>query len=150
MFEMTMPTIESSAPAAPSPNTCGEGLASYAPLPAGMAALIDALAETLEAHLPGVEESDPTNRPEREAYTGLARTYREIAAHLRTAAEEMDGYRTLPMGRHDVQVMAGPRAIDAFQAYVQREKELLALLQSAVTRDEPMLHDLVAMAASPD
>ena len=51
----------------------------------------------------------------------------------------MAGYRDLPMGKHDEQALADPKGLEAFEAFVAAERELLALLQRSVERAERML-----------
>lgn len=119
--------------------TCGKGLAEHSALPAALAELEDALAENLEVHQGTLDLSDPNARKELDAYASLASQHRSIASRLRAAAEEMAGYRSLPMARHDDRRLADPRLIKAFARFVKAERELLAQVQRAVDRDQQML-----------
>jgi hypothetical protein len=69
----------------------------------------------------------------------LERAYRNVAAELRAAGEQMAGYRELPMGKHDELRLGDPKVVDAFEAFVKRERETLDLLQAVLDRDETML-----------
>jgi hypothetical protein len=51
----------------------------------------------------------------------------------------MAGYRDLPMGHHDMDVMAGLEALAAFEGYVQAKRELMTLLLETLSQDEEML-----------
>jgi hypothetical protein len=51
----------------------------------------------------------------------------------------MNGFRDLPMGRHDMTVMSDARSVDAFEKLVKTRQELLALLQRMTDQDEKML-----------
>jgi hypothetical protein len=119
--------------------TCGQGLAEHSALPAKLGELIDAVAENLEVHLAALDPTDEATEPERAAYVELTRQHRDLAARLRTIGREMAGYRDLPMGRHDPSAMASPRVFAAFEAFVQREEELLALFHYRLAEDRQML-----------
>jgi hypothetical protein len=43
------------------------------------------------------------------------------------------------MGAHDLTVMSSPEAVEAFERFVQAERELLALLQERLRQDQEML-----------
>ncbi len=51
----------------------------------------------------------------------------------------MAEYRDLPMGSHDENVMRHPRVEQAFEKFVQRKRELLALLEQSEERDHQLL-----------
>lgn len=129
------------------PATCGEGLAAHSALPAKLGELIAALAENLEVHQSTLDLTDENARKEHDAYVKLGREYRSIAAHLQATAQHMAGYRDLPMARHDERAMASPKVLEAFAKFVTLEQELLALLETAVARDQKML---AGMHARPD
>jgi hypothetical protein len=119
--------------------TCGKGLAEHAALPAKLGELAAAMAENLEIHQTALDLTDEKARKEHEAYVKLAAEFRGIASRLQTTAEQMAGYRDLPMGRHDEQVLAQPKVLEAFARFVKIEEELLALLQRGIERDRKML-----------
>lgn len=119
--------------------TCGKGLAEHSTLPAKLAELVSAMVENLEIHQTSLDLTDENARKELDAYVKLAKEFRDIAARLQATAEHMAGYRNLPMGRHDRQALAGPKVVKAFETFVRLERELLALLQSSVERDQKML-----------
>jgi hypothetical protein len=119
--------------------TCGKGLAHNAVLPARLGELTAALAENLEVHMKALDLSDHSAKQEHDAYTKLAGEHREIAAHLHAVAEQMAGYRDLPMGRHDERAMAAPAVLEAFERFVESKQRLLALLQETAEEDQKML-----------
>jgi|GraSoiStandDraft_38_1057308.scaffolds.fasta_scaffold02198_3 hypothetical protein len=49
------------------------------------------------------------------------------------------GTAELPLGRHNVEVMAGPEPPVAFEHYVQVKRELLELLEEMLPQDNAML-----------
>jgi hypothetical protein len=128
--------------------TCGQGLAEHSSLPAKVGELIDALAENLERHQRALDLTDENARKERDAYMSLASSYRSIASALKKTAAEMAGYRDLPMGRHDMHVMASPEVAGAFVRFVTLEGELAALLQKGLERDLGMLASMRSRGAA--
>jgi hypothetical protein len=119
--------------------TCGRGLAENAALPQKLSELAAALAGVLKTHIEALDLTDKTSRTEHEAYERLARQHHDIAAQLDTTAREMAGYHDMPMGRHDMQRIAGPQPLAAFERYVSVKRELLALLGETLSQDEQML-----------
>ena len=124
--------------------TCGKGLAEYSPLPAVLGDLTDAMAVVLELHMQSLEISDPNTRPERDAYEELASAHRRLATELHATARRMAGYRDLPMGRHDMQMISAPASVDAFSRFVAVEEVVLKLLQSRLEADHRMLDSMGA------
>jgi hypothetical protein len=120
--------------------TCGEGLAANAVLPAKLAELMAAQAEVLERHTRALDPTDAAAQKELDAYTKLERAHRDVASELADLAEEMAGYRELPMGRHDMRVMSDPKGqMEAFRRLVAVERELLALLQTKLEAEGELL-----------
>jgi hypothetical protein len=124
--------------------TCGKGLAEHARLPAKLAELIGAMAEILELHQKTLDRTDDHAREELDAYVSLAKKHRTLAAELRATAEEMAGYRDLPMARHDRKAMTDPKLAESFARFTKAEGELLDQLQTAVGRDRAMLAEMRA------
>ena len=54
------------------------------------------------------------------------------AARLGELSAAMEGYRDLPMGGHDMDVLMDRTSRDVFAAFIQAEEEALALLQTQV------------------
>lgn len=100
-----------------------------------MSALTSAMAAVLEDHLRSVSPSEP----EHAAYASLVADYHSLTTTLQHLADRMANYRDLPMATHDEAALSSPDAVATFERYVQAERELVALLQSWVTRDEAML-----------
>jgi hypothetical protein len=119
--------------------TCGKGLAQHSVIPAKLAELIAALAENLEVHMTALDLTDANARIERDAYENLATAYRQVASQLQATAENMAGYRNLPMGRHDEKAMSDPNVLAAFERFVNLEQAVMALLQEGLERDRQML-----------
>lgn len=119
--------------------TCGKGLAANAALPAKIAELTAAVAEILERHMKALDMSDENSRREHALYDRLSREHRDSAAALADTAERMASARDLPMGAHDMAVMADPAMGAAFERFVRLEEELLQLLQSRLEEDRAML-----------
>ncbi|HYH99912.1 hypothetical protein [Hyalangium sp.] len=128
--------------------TCGKGLAEHSALPAKLGELTAALAENLEIHMKALDLQDPNAREEYDAYVKVAKEHRDIATRLQAAAQQMARYRDLPMGRHDEEAMADPKALEAFEKFVRLEQELLALLQQWVERDRQMLGEIHGTGSS--
>ena len=119
--------------------TCGKGLAENAGLPAKLAQLTDALAEVLELHTRALDLGDIKARREYDVYRKLSREHRDTAAALRATAHEMAGQRSLPMGRHETRTLTDHQAVEALETFVKLERELRALLDERIDRDQGML-----------
>jgi hypothetical protein len=126
------------------PITCGQGLAAHAALPALLAELTDSVAENLELHLKALDLQDEHSRKEHDAYVELAKQHRETAERLRTTADQMTGYRDLPMGRHDETILTEPQVLEAFEHLVKTEEALLALLEERVRQERRLLSEFGA------
>jgi hypothetical protein len=118
--------------------TCGQGLAEHAELHARLGDLLQAMAGNLEAHL-GAVGTDAASQPERAAYESLLATHRRVAAELAALADEMAGYRDLPMATHDMEKMSSAEAVGAFQAFIDAEHSVADLLSDWVARDRQMI-----------
>ena len=120
--------------------TCGKGLAASAGLPAKLAELMGATAEVLERHTRALDPSEAAGREELKAYESLVRLHREAAAQLRGLAAEMEGYRDLPVARHDMAVMQDPQGqAEAFGRVVSIQRELAGLLEQKLKEAEQMM-----------
>ena len=119
--------------------TCGKGLAENSILPARLGSLLHAMAENLEVHTKALDLEDQNSQAEYAAYAGLVQQLREAAAQLESAANQMDGYRDLPMGKHDEQAMTHPRVGETFEKLVRQKHDLLSLLEQTTERDRQLL-----------
>src|SRR5688572_2999694 len=108
--------------------TCGKGLAENAVLPATVGHLITAMANNLHVHMHALDVTDPNSQQEYDAYEKLVGELRQIASQLQWVANEMTGYRDLPMGRHDQVAMTQPTVREAFEQFVAHKEELMGLL----------------------
>jgi len=124
------------------PQACGQGLAEHAELPGKLAVLIESMANVLDTHREALNPRDANSRREDEAYRELSLTHRKVAGELRELARRMEGYRDLPMGRHDEKVTSGPKAVQAFEKFVTVEGQVAALLQRRLIGDRAMLDQM--------
>jgi hypothetical protein len=123
----------------PDQTTCGKGLAENSVLPAKLGKLLAAMAENLEVHTKALDLTDQNSRAEYDAYEELIRELKQISAQLEETANQMAGYRDLPMGRHDEQAMTHPIVHTTFQMFVKQKQELLSLLEETRERDTKLL-----------
>jgi uncharacterized protein YukE len=89
--------------------------------------------------MPALDRTDSNSQREYDAYESLTKQFRQIADQLQKAAQEMAGYRDLPMGRHDEKALTQPRIRTAFENFVQRKQELSDLLEQTTQRDQQLL-----------
>ena len=125
--------------------TCGQGLARHSALTASLGELIASTARVLEVHMKALDPTDDASKPEYEAYRELASAHRRIAIELADTAHRMEGYRTLPMARHDMAQMMSPAPRHAFAGFVNHEQALLSLLESRLAEDRAMLTAMTAV-----
>jgi hypothetical protein len=124
------------------PSTCGQGLASRSDLPRTLGELLGAQARVLEAHVRALDPTDIDARHELDAYAALVVAHRDVADRLTEIANQMAGYRTLPIAPHDDAAMSDSVAQKAFENYVRLERELSASLQQLVAEDQQMLQQM--------
>jgi hypothetical protein len=116
--------------------TCGQGLAENAALPARLAEVIEAMADVLRVHLQALELDDEPAREEHAVYLHLVEEQRQAGGRLRAVAAEMAAARDLPMGRHDAQTMRSPEVGDAYQRFVKARHQLADLLGQLAGQDQ--------------
>ena len=119
--------------------TCGKGLAENSILPAKLSNLIAAMAGNLAVHMKALDLTDSNSQAEYNAYEHLVKQLRQIAVELQWTANEMAGYRDLPMGRHDEIAMTQPEVREIFENFVKQKQELLSLLEGTAERDNQLL-----------
>lgn len=122
--------------------TCGKGIAERSRLTAMLGELVASTARVLEVHMKALDVSDPNSKLEFDAYRDIATAHRRIAADLAGTAERMAGYRTLPMGRHDMAAMMSPAPRHAFAGFVKLEEELATFLTKNLAQDHAMLEQM--------
>jgi len=122
--------------------TCGKGLAEHSVLPAKLAELITSIAKNLELHMETLDLTDPDSRREYNAYQKLVYEHREIADQLKETAVEMEGYGSLPMGKHDQKKLSNPVVINAFKKYTNLEQEVLMILNKQIEQDQEMIAEV--------
>ena len=127
---------------APDQLTCGKGLAENSVLPARMGKLIDAMASNLETHMKALDLTDKDSAADYAAYEGLVKGLQEAALRLQLTAQQMAGYRDLPMGRHDARAMIHPSVREAFENFILRKQELLSLLEQTGERDNQIFETM--------
>lgn len=130
------------APDATHPPTCGQGLALHARLPALIADVMRAESDVLENHVGALDLTDESSRRERAAYLRLVERHREAGDLLRSIASEMESYRTLPMGRHDMEAMLHPSGAELFAAFIASEEALAGLLREWLGQHHAMLRQM--------
>jgi hypothetical protein len=91
-----------------------------------------------------LDVTDENAKREYDAYRELASAHRRIAGELADTASRMAGYRTLPMGRHDMTVMVSAPPRHAFAGFVKQEEALMTLLQQMLAQDKAMLEAMTA------
>ena len=120
-------------------STCGKGLAENSILPARLGKLIGSMAENLEVHTTALDLEDPDSRVEHAAYKRLIEQLQQVASQLVATADQMAGYRDLPMGRHNEKEMKHPRVLETFETFVKQKRALLSLLERTTEQDDKLL-----------
>ena len=129
--------------------TCGQGLAEHSALPAKLAEVTEAIADTLQVHMKALDLDDDAARQEHSVYLRLAEEHRQAGARLRAIGKEMAAARDLPMGRHDQEAMSSPEVAGALRRVVDVEQELLALVEAILEQDRQILAGMGAAAPAP-
>jgi hypothetical protein len=118
--------------------TCGQGLAAHAALNAKLADVFAAVAENLELHLTSLDPTHTGSRPEFDAYIALSTEYRELESRARALALQMEGYRDLPMAKHDMTVLTSRDASQALERLIAEKQALAGLLRAWADRYQQM------------
>jgi len=106
------------------------------------------VARVLETHTKAIDLEDDNAREEYEAYVELVERHRRIAAQPHALSERMASHRDLPMGRHDVEALSSPEAVDVFEQLVTLEQELRWLLDERLEQHRPLLSELRGAAGA--
>jgi hypothetical protein len=122
--------------------TCGRGLAANAVLPATLGNVMAAVARVLETHTKALDLEDEDAKREYEAYVKLVEQHRRIASELHSVSEQMASYGDLPMGRHDLEALSAPEAVDVFEGLVNLEQELRSLLEQRLQEHRLLLSEM--------
>jgi hypothetical protein len=120
-------------------STCGTGVADQAILPARLADLTGSMAAVLELHQQALDRADPNTQLEFEAYERVSEALRSSSTLLTETSSRMTASRTVPMGRHDSEVLASQQATQAFGSFVMAKRKLFTLLGEQIEEDERML-----------
>jgi hypothetical protein len=134
----------------PEETTCGQGLAEHSSLHLKLGELTEAMALQLELHTKALDLDDENARNEHGVYQGLVQKHRDVATRLHAIGEDMAGYRDLPMGQHDMEVMRSRELFGAFEDLVKVEQELLTVLDKQVGKHEQMLRAMDEAASGED
>jgi hypothetical protein len=122
--------------------TCGKGLAENAVMPERMAKLLQATANVLENHIRSLDRNDPNGNLEIEAYERLVRSHRSAAREVGALADAMRSYRDLPVAEHDMSALGDARSVDAMDALVRAEEELLSPRRDRAAEHGEMLRSM--------
>ena len=122
--------------------TCGKGLAENSILPEQISKVIAAMAENLESHMQALDLTDKNSSAEYTAYQSLVKELKQSALQLHLTANQMAGYRDMPMGRHNMKEMTHPRVRDAFERFLKEKRDLLSLLDQTMQRDHQILETM--------
>jgi hypothetical protein len=120
--------------------TCGQMMAAKAVLPAKMAETMTAVANMFDAHAKFMlEGKTKEGKKEADAFKGVAKQHRDLAAGFKKTAESMNKLATLPAAPHDMaKMMADPGIGAAMQEMMRTHKEMVALLQKEIADMEAM------------
>ena len=122
--------------------SCGKGLAANAILPERLSALMKAMAALLENHVRALDPNETNGRLERDAHEHLIKDQRTLASDLVALASAMKGYRDLPIAKHDMTPLTDQTSREVLSAFIQAERDVIALLQDRVQEHLVMLADM--------
>jgi hypothetical protein len=122
--------------------TCGKGLAENSILPEQISKVIAAMAENLETHMQALDLTDKNSSAEYAAYESLVKELKQSALQLHLTANQMSGYRYLPMGRHNMKEMNHPRVREMFNRFMKEKSDLLSLLEGTMHRDNQIMETM--------
>ena len=119
--------------------TCGQMMASRAPIPAKLSEAAATVADMLEAHA-ALMGKDKESVNEAKMLKTLAKSHRQVSAGMLKTSEEMKKVGSTPAAPHDMaKMMSDPKLTEASKKMIEIQKELIALLQKSVAEDEAMM-----------
>lgn len=124
------------------PSTCGEGLASRSTLPEKLGEMLAASARMLETHMRALDPADADARKELDAYAALVTAHRDVADRLSGIADQMAGYRALPLAAHNEAAMSDAVTHKAFENFVRLEREVASVLGQLLQKDQEILQQM--------
>jgi hypothetical protein len=133
------PAATPATPPAAAPS-CGQMIASKAVLPAKMAELMTAVAETMDAHA-ALMIAGKTKEGAKEAkgLKKIAADHRALAKAMAKAQASMEAAAKWPNAPHDMATMMGDAKLMAsMQKMLAAEKEMVALMQKDLAEMEAM------------
>jgi hypothetical protein len=120
-------------------STCGQGLAAHSAFIACLAEFVVSMADVLEDHQAALDLTDHATHGEHRTYVTLTLELRAIGTQLAHTARHLASAHDLPMGRHDHEAMASPKARAVFERLVHAEQALQSRLVTQAEQHERLL-----------
>jgi hypothetical protein len=118
--------------------TCGQMVSGMAAIPAKLATGAEAVAEVWEAHAT-LMGKDKDSQTEVKGLHALAKSHKQLAAHLKKESEDMKKAAGWPDAPHDMAKMTSdPKLTAATQKLIEAHKEIIALMQKSLADLEAM------------
>jgi hypothetical protein len=125
--------------------TCGQMMASKSVLPAKMAELMTAVADSMEGHAKWAGMGkDKASKGEQQAMMKLVKSHRELAASYTKLAAEMQKGKDLPPAAHDMKAMDMGKMGEMTTRQVKAEREMAQLINKDADETEAMMKAMMA------
>lgn len=119
--------------------TCGQEMAASAEVPRRWQALMDHVADNMDAHATWVGTASPEARREHDGLRGVAAAYRAMAAAAGNAAHVMAEMKDLPPAPHDPAKRDGAAWAAWMREKIRLQRDLAALLEQHAAASERAL-----------
>jgi len=119
--------------------TCGQEIGASAEVPLSWQALMEHVAENMEAHAAWVGADSPAARQEQDGLRRVADAYRAMAAAARTAAQAMQAMTDVPPAPHDPARRDGAGWARWMREKIEMQRELAAMLERHAAASERAL-----------
>ncbi len=117
--------------------TCGQMIASKAPMPAKMGEMMEHFGMYAQGHAKTVDKKDKTGKAEIALMTRMAKDHLALAKSLKAMAAAMEKGKDIPHPAHDEKAMMDPALMEHMKMGVAAQKELAnMMLEDARKMDE--------------
>ncbi|MGQ0506009.1 MAG: hypothetical protein ACT4TC_11905 [Myxococcaceae bacterium] len=129
--------------------TCGQWMASKAPLPAKLGELMASIADNMDSHAKWTSASKDKNaKKEVEIVSKVAKTHRDLGTNYTRLSEEMTKHKDLPAVQHDPKAMDMAKMTEGMTKQIKLQREMAQMIIKDADEAEAHLNQMKAHGGS--